>query len=217
MAEEVDNPHIEPTGDGLNLHVPETELPEMTFRWEIPDRLNAAERMRAKAYHVVYCALVCYYGFLQALEGLRAGWQDVHTPFEVPTEGTHRGVGFWEAGRGYLTHHIVIDDGVIDNYQILTPSTWMASPTDPFGQPGPYEEATLNTPLLEEFDDAEDFSGLDILRSVRSFDPCMPCTVHMHTDRQRDVIAKDVSSCGCSFSEGDQPADEAIRDIVTGS
>lgn len=42
----------------------------------------------------------------------------------------------------------------------------------------------------------------------------MPCTVHCHTDRQRDVITEDVSSCGCSFSEGDQPADEAIRDVI---
>ena len=216
MAEEVDNPYIEPTGDGLNLHMPETELPEMTLRWDIPDRLNAAERMRAKAYHISYCALVCYTGFVNALELLKQGASDIHTPFDVPSSGTQRGVGFWEAGRGYLTHHVVIEDGVIDTYQILTPSTWMASPTDPFGNPGPYEEAALNTPLLEEFTDEEDFSGMDILRSIRSFDPCMPCTVHLHTDRRRDVITEDVTSCGCSFADGDQPAEEAIRDIISG-
>ncbi|MFC4439108.1 MULTISPECIES: nickel-dependent hydrogenase large subunit [Natrialbaceae] len=216
MAEEVENPYIEPTGDGLNLHLPETEQPEMTLRWDVPDRLNAAERMRAKAYHVAYCSLVCYTGFVEALELLKRGASDIHTPFEVPSSGTQRGVGFWEAGRGYLTHHVVIEDGVIDTYQILTPSTWMASPTDPFGNPGPYEEAALNTPLLEEFTDEEDFSGMDILRSIRSFDPCMPCTVHLHTDRQRDVIAEDVTSCGCSFTDGDQPAEEAIRDIISG-
>jgi hydrogenase large subunit len=216
MAEEVENPYIEPTGDGLNLHMPETELPEMTLRWDIPERLNAAERMRAKAYHVAYCSLVCYTGFVEALELLKQGASDIHTSFDVPSSGTQRGVGFWEAGRGYLTHHVVIEDGVIDNYQILTPSTWMASPTDPFGNPGPYEEAALNTPLLEEFTDESDFSGMDILRSIRSFDPCMPCTVHLHTDRQRDVITEDVTSCGCSFTDGDQPAEEAIRDIING-
>ncbi|WP_306052134.1 nickel-dependent hydrogenase large subunit [Natronococcus wangiae] len=216
MAEEVENPYIEPTGDGLNLHLPETEQPEMTLRWDVPDRLNAAERMRAKAYHVAYCSLVCYTGFVEALDLLKQGESDIHAPFEVPSSGTRRGVGFWEAGRGYLTHHVVIEDGVIDTYQILTPSTWMASPTDPFGNPGPYEEAALNTPLLEDFTDEEDFSGMDILRSIRSFDPCMPCTVHLHTDRQRDVIAEDVTSCGCSFTDGDQPAEEAIRDIISG-
>ena len=216
MAEEIDNPFIEATGDGLNMTVPEVELPETELRWDVPDRLNAAERLRAKAYHVAYCALVCYTGFVEALELLKGGNAEVHTPFEVPQSGTHRGVGWWDAGRGYLTHHLTIEDGVIDNYQILTPSTWMASPTDPFDQPGPYEEAATNTPLLEDYAGRDDFSGVDILRGVRSFDPCMPCTVHMHTDERKDVIAEDVSSCGCSFSEGDQPADEAIRDIVAG-
>jgi hydrogenase large subunit len=216
MAEEVDNPFIEPTGDGLNLTIPEAELPETTLRWEIPDRLNAAERLRAKAYHLGYLSAVCYTGFIEALETLKAGKTDVHTPFEVPSSGTQRGVGFWEAGRGYLTHHVTIEDGVIDNYQILTPSTWMASPTDPMGNPGPYEQAARNTPLLEEYTDESDFAGYDILRSIRSFDPCMPCTVHLHTDRQRDVITEDVTSCGCSFTEGDEPAEEAIRDIIAG-
>jgi hydrogenase large subunit len=196
--------------------MPETELPEMTLRWDIPDRLNTAERLRAKAFHVAYCSLVAYTGFIEALETLKSGQTAVHTPFEVPTSGTHRGVGFWEAGRGYLTHHVTIEDGVIDNYQILTPSTWMASPTDPFGNPGPYEEAALNTPLLEEYEDEEDFSGIDVLRSIRSFDPCMPCTVHLHTDRAPDVITEDVTSCGCSISDGDRPAEEAIRDLVAG-
>ncbi|MFB6168098.1 MAG: nickel-dependent hydrogenase large subunit [Haloferacaceae archaeon] len=214
MAEEVDNPFIEPTGDGLNLHVPEAGTPEMTLRWKIPDRLNAAERLRAKAYHLAYCALVCYTGFIESLDLLKQGKTDVHTPFEVPKKGVQRGAGFWEAGRGFLTHHIVIEDGVIDNYQILTPSTWMASPADPFGQPGPYEEAARNTPLLEDYTDQEDFSGIDILRGIRSFDPCMPCTVHLHTDERADVITEDVTACGCSFTEGDQPAEEAIRDII---
>lgn len=216
MAQEVENPFIVPTGDGLELTVPEAELPEMTLRWDIPNRLNAAERLRAKAYHLAYCSLVCYTGFVEALEALKAGETEVHTPFEVPSSGTQRGVGFWEAGRGYLTHHIVIQDGVLDNYQILTPSTWMASPTDPFGNPGPYEEAARNTPLLEEFTDKAGFTGIDVLRSIRSFDPCMPCTVHLHTDQHRDVIAEDVTSCGCAVGDGDKPAEQVIRDLIAG-
>jgi hydrogenase large subunit len=105
------------------------------------------------------------------------------------------GVGFWEAGRGILTHHVVLDHGRIANYQIVTPSTWMASPQDPFGAPGPYEEAVLNTPLLEEFTGAEDFTGIDILRTIRSFDPCMPCTVHMAAGGR--VLHRDATTCMC--------------------
>jgi hydrogenase large subunit len=104
-------------------------------------------------------------------------------------------VGFWEAGRGILTHHVVLDGGRIANYQIVTPSTWMASPQDPLGVPGPYEEAVINTPILEEFERGEDFTGIDILRAIRSFDPCMPCTVHLYAGGR--VLHRDATTCVC--------------------
>jgi hydrogenase large subunit len=108
-------------------------------------------------------------------------------------------VGFCGAGRGYLTHHVAMDKGVIENYQILTPSTWMASPKDPFGNPGPYEEAVAATPLLENFERPEDYKGIDILRTIRSFDPCMPCTTHVHTGTR--VISRDVVTCACGLED----------------
>ena len=78
----------------------------------------------------------------------------------LPKTGQHIGVGFWGAGRGYLTHHCVIEDGVLANYQIVTPSTVNACPRTPWGTPGPYEQAVLNTPLIESsFKNAEDFRG----------------------------------------------------------
>ena len=43
-----------------------------------------------------------------------------------------------------------MDNGVLTNYQICTPSTTNAGPKDPFGKPGPYEEAVVNTPILEQ-------------------------------------------------------------------
>jgi hydrogenase large subunit len=73
----------------------------------------------------------------------------------------------------------------------------MASPHDPFGQPGPYETAALNTPILEEFNRAEDFTGIDILRSIRSFDPCMPCAAHIMADDH--LIIRDATSCACGI------------------
>jgi hydrogenase large subunit len=33
-------------------------------------------------------------------------------------------------------------------------------------------------PLFEE-NGQDDFKGIDIMRTVRSFDPCLPCGVHM--------------------------------------
>lgn len=36
-----------------------------------------------------------------------------------------------------------------------------------------------NTPILEE-NGPDKFKGIDIMRAVRSFDPCLPCGVHMY-------------------------------------
>ena len=50
---------------------------------------------------------------------------------------------------------------------------------DDYGTPGPYEDAVQNTPIFEE-NAPENFKGIDIMRTVRSFDPCLPCGVHMY-------------------------------------
>ncbi|GAB3316713.1 MULTISPECIES: nickel-dependent hydrogenase large subunit [Haloplanus] len=216
LAEEVDNPFIRPTGDGIEFDLPEAELEEMTLRWDVPDRLNAAERLRGKAYALAHHALVCYTGFIESLELLKQGEDAVHNEFSIPKRGTQRGVGFWEAGRGFLTHHLTLEDGLIDNYQIVTPSTWNSSPTGPFGQSGPFEVGAMNTPILEDFDGEEDFSAIDILRGVRSFDPCMPCTVHMYTAGGDDVISENVTmtTCGCSTGSDDKPAEVTLREML---
>nr|MBA2701655.1 nickel-dependent hydrogenase large subunit [Chloroflexota bacterium] len=109
-------------------------------------------------------------------------------------KGTRLGVGFWGAGRGYLSHHLVLDDGVVTNYQIVTPSTINASPRDPWGTPGKYEEAVMNTPILETTGEGK-FVGIDVLRAIRSFDPCMPCTTHIHSDE--GVVTREVNTCAC--------------------
>ena len=88
-------------------------------------------------------------------------------------------VGFHEAARGVLSHHMVIEDGKIANYQPYPPTPWNASPRDVYGTPGPYEDAVQNTPIFEE-NGPENFKGIDIMRAVRSFDPCLPCGVHMY-------------------------------------
>jgi len=173
--------------------MPKSGTPATTLHWWIPTRLNALERNRARAYHVAYCGMVAYTFLLKAFEYLRLGRTAMSVPYTIPQEAV--AVGFWEAGRGILTHHVVLDAGRIANYQIVTPSTWMASPLDPFGVPGPYEEAVLNTPILEEYGRAEDFTGIDILRTIRSFDPCMPCTVHLYAGGQ--VLHRDATTCMC--------------------
>lgn len=198
-----ENPYIEATGKSLKIRVPKGELPEMELEWKIPPTLNAFERNRARAYCMPWMCMIAMENLTKAFDLIKKGKTKAYTPFEVPKSGRQVGVGFWEAGRGYLTHHTIIEDGKIKNYQILTPSTWNACPTDPFGKPGAYEEAVLNTPLLEEFSKPEDFKGIDIQRAIRSFDPCMPCTTHIYTGvgMPEKVITRDVTSCGCGIDE----------------
>ena len=81
--------------------------------------------------------------------------------------------------RGVLSHHVVIRDGKIANYHPYPPTPWNANPRDVYGTPGPYEDAVQNTPIFEE-NGPDNFKGIDIMRAVRSFDPCLPCGVHMY-------------------------------------
>ena len=48
-----------------------------------------------------------------------------------------------------------------------------------YGTPGPYEDAVQDQPIFEE-NDLDHFKGIDVMRTVRSFDPCLPCGVHMY-------------------------------------
>jgi len=176
LAGKLKSEFIRSVPGGLEIDLPRGELPAMTLTWRIPPRVNALERNRARAYHIAYCGMATYTSLLRAFQYLQRGENVMSVPYTIPSQAL--GVGFWESGRGALTHYVEVDGGRIANYQIVTPSTWTASPRDPFGAPGPFEEAVMNTPLLEEFDRPEEFTGIDILRAIRSFDPCMFCAVH---------------------------------------
>lgn len=174
----------------IRLAVPASTLPAMELQWRRPPVCNALERNRARAFHVPFCLMIGYSYLFQAFDLLRDNRQSTAAPFQV-RDGT--GVGFWEAGRGSLTHFCVVEKGRLANYQILTPSTWMAGPRDPWGVPGPYEDAVAGTPILE---DSSEPVGIDVLRAVRSFDPCLPCAVHLDTGR--GTVTYDATTCACA-------------------
>ncbi len=87
---------------------------------------------------------------------------------------TCEGVGMTEAPRGALAHFIKINSGKIENYQLVVPTTWNASPRDPSGQKSAYEAALIGTPV------ADKDMPLEILRTIHSFDPCLACSVHLY-------------------------------------
>jgi hydrogenase large subunit len=174
----VDIGYIKATGNSVKINLPKTAmLPEAEFEWKIPMWSNAIERNRARTYFQAYAAAAALYFVERALAEVRAGRTRTWTEFSVPEEAI--GCGFHEAVRGMLSHHMVIRDGKIANYHPYAPTPWNASPRDIHGTPGPYEDAVQGTPIFEE-NGPDNFKGIDIMRVVRSFDPCMPCGVHMY-------------------------------------
>ena len=185
LANLVKTPFVRATGKSVMIHLPKSAtLPEMDFEWKIPARSNTLERDRARAYFVAYSAAMALYFVDKALELVHGGDVKVFEEFEVPDEGI--GCGFHEAVRGVLSHHLVIRDGKIANYHPYPPTPWNASPRDSYGTPGPYEDAVQGMPLFEE-NRADSFKGIDIMRTVRSFDPCLPCGVHMYLGNGRVI------------------------------
>jgi len=81
--------------------------------------------------------------------------------------------GLVEAPRGALGHWISIKGKKIENYQCVVPSTWNTSPRDDKDIRGPIEEALVGTAVA----DAQ--NPVEVLRVVRSFDPCLACAVHL--------------------------------------
>ncbi|MDH4038181.1 MAG: nickel-dependent hydrogenase large subunit [Candidatus Krumholzibacteria bacterium] len=123
-----------------------------------------------------------FYG--QLLTNLKNGDTRTHNgemwdPATWPAEA--KGVGMSEAPRGALAHWIVIKDRKIDNYQLVVPSTWNASPRDAQGQRSAYEESLVGTPV------ADPEKPVEILRTVHSFDPCIACAVHVYDEHGQTV------------------------------
>jgi Ni,Fe-hydrogenase I large subunit len=90
-------------------------------------------------------------------------------------------MGLVGAARGALGHWIEIKEGKIANYQVVTPSSWNLSPGDDKDQPGPLEQAITGTKIKDEA------NPFEIVRIVRSFDPCLACAVHLVSPKGNSI------------------------------
>ncbi len=102
-------------------------------------------------------------------------------PEELP-EG--KGYGGTEAARGALQDWIVIENGKIKNYQIVTPTAWNIGPRDSNGQMGPIEKAIVGAPIKNPED------PIEVAHVARSFDSCLVCTVHVYDRKKGKALAK---------------------------
>ncbi len=194
LAGLVDIGYVKATGHSVKIYLPRTVmLPEVEFEWKIPRWSNAIERNRARSYFQAYAAAAALHFAEKAMADLYKGECRTWSDFKVPDDAI--GCGFHEAVRGVLSHHVVIRDGKIANYHPYPPTPWNASPRDVYGTPGPYEDAVQNTPIFEE-NGPDKFKGIDIMRAVRSFDPCLPCGVHMYLGKGKVLEARHVPMFG---------------------
>ena len=139
-------------------------LARMTVNGDYQGGVSVADRHLSRALEAAKIATA-----MSAWIGqLGAGSRNTYT---VPSNAA--GVGLGEAPRGALGHWVSIQNGLIANYQVVTPTCWNASPQDSASYHGPLEQALIGTPVQ----DVE--RPVEVLRVIHSFDPCLSCAVHV--------------------------------------
>lgn len=163
---------------------------ELEFEWKIP-KIKASttiERVRARAFNIALDIYSMWYSLLSALEEIKSGRLKTSRPWKKPTFSL--GAGLTEAPRGTVRHWMVVKNYKIANYQIHAPTTNNASPINRKCKGynerycrGPFEVSILNSRITEEVP-PEEWKGLDFVRAIRSFDPCLACAVHIQVSNR---------------------------------
>lgn len=85
-----------------------------------------------------------------------------------------------EAPRGALGHWMRLDDqGKISGYQIVSPTTWNASPRDGEAKFGPLELSLIGVKTTPRGNiPGSEGNPISLYHIIRSFDPCVACAVH---------------------------------------
>jgi hydrogenase large subunit len=151
-----------------------------TARVKILDDTLSHLRLKPENLFSVMGRHLCRAIETKVLSDAMADWV-LQIKLEQPVAAKHvmpdqaQGYGLWDASRGALGHWISIRNKRIERYQAVVPTTWNASPRDDRGQPGAIEQALVGAPVK---DPANPFS---VARIVRSFDPCVACSIHLLT------------------------------------
>ena len=153
---------------------------EVTMEWKQPKNNNSFERVRSRAYYHALSASMAYRMVAIALDLLKKGDTKVWNEYKKPKNGI--GVGMVEGMRGAVAHWVVMRNGVIYRYQIITPTAWNVSPRDAEGRPGAYEAAIIGSAVTEPI--TGELDGIDVVRTIRSFDPCLGCTVQVFNPQE---------------------------------
>ena len=174
----VDTDHLKATGTSVKIHLPKTALKgEVDLEWKIPKWSNTIERDRARSYFQAYAAARRSTSSRRRSPTYAPGTPRPGSRSRYPTRGSAAGSPrrcaacsrtTWSsrAARSPTTTRIHRHHG--------TPTRVTAT-----ARRDPTRTRSSTRPIFEE-NDLEHFKGIDIMRTVRSFDPCLPCGVHMY-------------------------------------
>jgi len=151
---------------------------------ELMDLCTTVGRNAARAIETEY---ICEYIFKllsRLIQNIKYYDTDTWTKFDFESlEKNAKGRAFYEVPRGTLSHFVKIRESKIENYSVIAPTTWNATPKNFDGARGAYEEALIGL-KIEDTD-----KPLEVLRVIHSFDPCLACAVHVI-----DIQGKELSS-----------------------
>ncbi|MEO1063339.1 MAG: nickel-dependent hydrogenase large subunit [Actinomycetota bacterium] len=111
---------------------------------------------------------------------------DLHDRFYIkPVERDEgKGFGATEAARGALADWVVLDEGKIANYQVITPTAWNIGPKDGNEANGPMEQSFIGAPVEDIHD------PIELGHVARSYDSCIVCTVHAYDGKTGEEMAR---------------------------
>jgi quinone-reactive Ni/Fe-hydrogenase large subunit len=149
---------------------------------ELVDLSTSVGRNAARAIESAY---ICEYIFKlvsRLIQNIK--YYDTQTwtkyEFEALKKET-KGRAFLEVPRGMLSHFVNIKDAKIENYSVIAPTTWNATPKNFDGVRGAYEEALVGLKI------ADSAKPLEVLKVIHSFDPCLACAVHVIDTKGKEL------------------------------
>jgi len=142
---------------------------------------GAVARHAARAIETKLVVDACYQWLDELLSEMTKPGFKIHdgAHWEPPDSGM--GAGFYEAPRGALGHWVKVKGKKIENYQAVVPSTWNASPRCEKKYRGQYEESLIGAPVPDPD------NPINVVRVIRSFDPCLACAVHLIDPRTNEM------------------------------
>lgn len=156
-------------------------LIDLMNRYGIKPGAVARHLARAQETLLVIEAMYRWLNELEELLSGKSGRPAIHDALHWDPPAQAQGVAVNEAPRGALGHWVKIDEHKIKNYQLVVPTTWNVSPRDDKGMAGPLEQALIGLTV-------DPNNPVNIVRVIRSFDPCLACAVHLIDAKGEKIV-----------------------------